>query len=113
MQSDSGTYVLDIAQLIDLAKNDPQAFETERKAALDNFFGSVEKDSAERLRRVQWRIERERERSANPMSACVKLNSMMWSTFSGEGGFVSVLNNPLEAQLGQSHKCAKIVPFKH
>jgi len=109
MQSDTATYSLDIAQLIDLAKNDPEAFESERKAALDNFFESIHEENSVRLQSMQWRIDRERERSNNPMAVCVKLNSMMWGAFSGEGGFVSVLNNPIKSMADQQEKLAPVV----
>ena len=114
MRTNRSPYSLDIPQLIDLAKSDPQAFECERQAALDDFFDNADEENASRLRGIQWRIDCERELSANPMDACVKLNSMMWSAFSGEGGLVSVLNHPEQVRVCAIKQKARttVVPFK-
>lgn len=112
MSSSAAVYPLDIAHLIDLAESDPEAFESERKAALEHFFGSIKEDHYSRLNSMQWRIDRERERCANPMDACVKLNAMMWGAFSGDGGLVSVLNSPLKNVRPKKAEITKLIPFK-
>ena len=114
MRSKTSPYPLDITQLIEFAKSDPEAFESERKAALDDFFCHADQANASRLRGIQWRIDRERERSANPMAACVKLNSMMWDFFSGEEGLVNVLNLSRQSEVKPVKRKAagKVVPFK-
>ncbi len=94
MPSKLSPYQLDIANLIDLAENDPEAFENEREAALEAFFTTVKDEDEPRLRSMQWRIDQERQHTHNPMEMCIKMNEMMWNAFSGEKGLVEVLNEP-------------------
>ncbi len=69
-----------------LAREDPQAFEKMRLAAIDEYIASVPDTHRQRLRRLQWRIDQERRLARNPMSACLRISRMMWDSLLGEGG---------------------------
>lgn len=69
-----------------LAKDDPQAFEKMRLAAIDEYLASVPDTHRQRLRRLQWRIDQERRLARSPMSACLRISRMMWDSLLGEGG---------------------------
>ncbi len=71
-----------------LARNDPAAFETARRLMIDSMIESAPERNRQRLRGLQWQIDRVRERAANPMSACVRLSNMMWEKILGEDGLV-------------------------
>jgi hypothetical protein len=67
----------------ELAKTDPERFEALRLETIDDFIASVPgEDRRQQLRRLQWRIDRVRERSSNPLAACIALSRMMWDSFS-------------------------------
>ena len=76
---------------LDLAMNDPQAFESARSAAIQAFLSSVPERSRERLTRLQWRIDMVREHSNTPMSACQTIYSMMWDRLAGDNGMIEAL----------------------
>ena len=45
-----------------------------------------------RLQRLQWRIDRELDRSGTPLAACIRISRMMWDAVAGEGGLVDSLS---------------------
>lgn len=105
---------LDFYEAMELARTDPEAFEQYRKYIIELLIARAPKRSREHLRRLQWRIDMERERASNPVAACVKLYQMMWDSFAGEAGLVDTINNghhvpdrPERPQAG-----ANVVPFK-
>lgn len=65
-----------------LAMEDPVQFEAMRLQAIEQFFAQVPSDKQLQLRRLQWRIDRVRERAGTPLAACVELSRMMWDSFS-------------------------------
>ncbi len=67
----------------ELAKTDPVRFEALRLSTIDDFIAQVPgEDRRLQLRRLQWRIDRVRERAGNPLAACIELSRMMWDSFS-------------------------------
>jgi len=76
---------------LNLAMNDPQAFESARSAAIQAFLSSVPERSRERLTRLQWRIDMVREHSKSPMSACHTIYGMMWDRLAGDNGMLDAL----------------------
>ena len=65
-----------------LAKEDPERFEALRLETIDEFIAQVPETKRLQLRRLQWRIDKVRERSVTPLAACVELSRMMWDSFS-------------------------------
>jgi len=64
----------------ELSKKDPRAFEELRQQALNEFIGSVESDKQDRLRCLQWKVDRVREKQKTPLAACVAISDMMWDS---------------------------------
>ena len=99
-----------------LAKADPEAFEIERKKEIDKYIASLPgEDRRERMSRLQWRVERERDLSKNPMDAAVKLYDMMWEAVSKNYAalqdLASEFNGDKAARPSQKRKQAKILAF--
>ena len=78
---------------LDLAMNDPQAFESARSAAIQAFLSSTSPRSRDRLTRLQWRIDMIRQRSKTPMAACQTIYSMMWDHLAGDRGMLEALKS--------------------
>jgi len=71
----------DFETLSVLAQTDPGSFETLRRQAIDQAIERAPAQSRQRLRRLQWRIDRVRESSRTPLAACVLISNMMWTSF--------------------------------
>lgn len=72
---------LDFDHWLELAKSDPDSFEKLRSQIIDAAIGRFAQSRQSHLRRVQWRIDRTRERSGSPMAACIAISGMMWDSF--------------------------------
>lgn len=66
---------------VELATNDPAQFEEMRRAAINEFLDSVSVERRLHLQRLQWRIDRVRERCTTPMAATIAISEMMWDAF--------------------------------
>jgi hypothetical protein len=64
-----------------LAARDPEAFERERRATIDAFIAGAPREHQARLKGLQFRIDLERQRSATPLGASIRLNRLMWDSF--------------------------------
>ena len=74
-----------------LASSDPERFEALRQSLIDTAIGRAPSERQEQLRALQWRIDQERERSDNPIAACVSIQRMMWEKVSGDNGLLDRL----------------------
>ncbi|MBI3562400.1 MAG: DUF3135 domain-containing protein [Gammaproteobacteria bacterium] len=81
MLQSSRTTLPDFETWMTLAKEDPVRFEALRLETIDEFIAQVPEDKRLQLRRLQWRIDRVRERAGTPLAACVALSRMMWDSF--------------------------------
>ena len=98
-----------------LAESDPGAFEEKRRQMLEEFIASAPAHLQQRLERLQWRIDQERGKCGNPLSACVRLYSMMWDSVCGDNGLLWALQNVAEGELGggvHAVRSAQVLPFK-
>ena len=103
---------IDFEQWAHLAQRDPHAFEQLRQRLLEAYIARSSSTHQDRLRRLQWRIDRLREKASNPMSACVQISSLMWDTFDQLG---KAYKNPDASQAEKStktNKSAAVLPFK-
>ena len=66
---------------MDLAKSDPEQFESKRMEAIDRLIESMPEERKIHLRRLQWRVDRVREGAGNPMAATIAISRMMWDAF--------------------------------
>lgn len=82
---------LDWSAATRLAQNDPEAFERCRRHAIEALIDRAPEDHRQRLRCLQWRIDMVRERSANPMAACIGIYRMMWDSFAGDRGLIAAI----------------------
>jgi len=82
---------LDFEQWSELASSDPEAFEDQRKALIDMVISRAPERRQQRLRGLQWRVDQVRNRSSNPLAACISLSDMMWEAFAGNNGLVETL----------------------
>jgi len=64
-----------------LAKDDPEAFERQREATLRATIAAAPEAHRERLERLQYRLDLERQQAKTTLAACVRLNSLMWTGF--------------------------------
>ena len=104
---------LDFDAAMELARKDPEAFEQYRKDVIEALIARAPERNQQHLRRLQWRIEQERKRASNPLSACVKLYRMMWESFAGECGLIDTLQNSrnLDHHTERLRPRAKVVPL--
>jgi hypothetical protein len=93
MMEENSLTELDFDAAMELARTDPDAFEQYRQDVIEALIARAPERNQQHLRRLQWRIEQERKRASNPMSACVKLYRMMWESFAGECGLIDTLQN--------------------
>jgi len=87
----------------ELAETNPEAFEFNRRRVIDALLAKAK--HSDRLRGLQWRIDAERDRSKTPMSACLRLSSMMLDSVYGETG----LANALRGKYHNKSKTAEVV----
>jgi hypothetical protein len=64
-----------------LAKEDPEAFERQREAALRSSIESAPPEHRQRLEGLQFQLNMERQRAGTALGSCLRLNSLMWSGF--------------------------------
>ena len=64
----------------ELSQKDPQAFEELRKKTINEFIDGVAVERQHRLRCLQWKIDRVREKNSTPLAACVAISDMMWDS---------------------------------
>lgn len=97
-----------------LAANDPERFEALRQSAIDALIASAPEHQQRRLRGLQWRIDRVRERAGNPVSACVRLSEMMWDSVAGDNGLLELVASLTGAGRRPERDLppATIIPFR-
>ncbi len=84
---------LDFDTAMELARSDPEAFERYRRTVIDALIARAPERNQQHLRRLQWRIDQERQRASNPTAAFLKLYRMMWDSFAGEAGLIDTICN--------------------
>jgi len=75
-----------------LARENPQGFEKVRAEILRAEIEKASEAMRPRLRSMQWRIEREREKTADPLASAGKIYGMMWERVFGAGGLLQALD---------------------
>lgn len=106
---------MDFEKWAELAISDPAEFEEMRRAAIDEFLASVSAERRLQLQRLQWRVDRLRERSPTPMAATIAISEMMWDSFYDLHDRYQDLFGSKAAPRYRSqtpHKSARILPFE-
>jgi len=87
---------------VKLARQDPQAFEEKRKRIIEDAIQEAPAHKQQRLRCLQWKLDKIRETSRTPMIACLHINRLLWENVTGEDG---LLNRLQQLQTGHcSHR---------
>ncbi|MEW5944101.1 MAG: DUF3135 domain-containing protein [Pseudomonadota bacterium] len=115
--SDPDSCLFDFDEWAALAEADPAAFEAKRRQAIEDLIAQAPEHIRHRLRCIQWRIDRERERCRTPLAACLRLYSMMWDSVYGDGGLLWVLrqvagSGQLPAANRKLARSAEILSFR-
>lgn len=97
-----------------LATDDPSSFEDARRLMIDSFIASAPEDRQERLRGLQWQIDRVRELTPSPLGACIKISNLMWEKVLGSGGLVENLEHLSQGDKAAARPTSEaiIVPFE-
>ncbi|HQU16822.1 MAG: DUF3135 domain-containing protein [Gammaproteobacteria bacterium] len=100
-----------------LARTDPQAFETERVAAVDAIIRRAPRERQPRLRGLQWQIDQVRRCTHNPVVACERIQRMMWDAVLRDGGLLETLRSLGDFAAGSAprttapRRVATVLPF--
>lgn len=70
----------DFDEWLELSKRDPESFETRRLQEIEDLINNAPEDKQHRLRCLQWKIDRVRDKMATPLAACVAISDMMWDS---------------------------------
>ncbi len=97
-----------------LFEENPEAFEEKRQQEIDSFMSSLNDESRVRMEKLQWRIDKERERSNSPMESCLRVHNMMWDSVYGERGLLYGLELLIETCEKQEvqQKTGEVLEFK-
>ena len=96
-----------------LARNNPQAFEAKRRALVDDVIKRVPEPRQQRLRCLQWRIEKVCASASNPISASLRLSRMMWESVERQRNIIHSLFEEVDDTAGHSGPLAQVLPFPH
>ena len=107
--------VFDFDEWVALAKADPAAFEARRKQAIEDLVAQAPATRQRRLRCTQWRVDRVRDQCNNPLSACLRLQNMMWDSIYADTGLMWGLEELMGSLSGDSTeppRSAKVLAFR-
>ena len=68
-------------ELSQLARDDPQAYETLRRALVENFIDNAPDKYKKRLRGIQFRVDHQRQLSHTALGSTVRIYKLMWGSF--------------------------------
>jgi len=102
---------LDFDHWMNMAKNNPEEFESMRSHAIDEVIDSAPKDRQMHLRRLQWRIDMARKRAGSPMAATLIISKMMWEAFHNLKEHYEDLFTD-EVKPTHTAKSAKVIAFR-
>ena len=113
MQSsnDSGSE-FDFDEWVELAKEDPDAFEARRDALLQEAIDQAPLHFRKKLHGLQFQVDMIRERSTHPLGACVRISSMMMdSLFTSESEGSKNSSSALEGDTRRGTGKSNLIPF--
>ncbi|HEB99036.1 MAG TPA: DUF3135 domain-containing protein [Thiotrichales bacterium] len=103
--------VFDFDRWAKLADTDPDAFEAQRRAAIEQAIEQAPERTRTRLRRLQWKLDQIRRTSGTPLAAAIRMNEMMWDRIAGKGGLLETLTQPLPARRAEA-QAANVLDFR-
>ncbi len=97
---------------MELWRDSPENFESVRAKRIADYINSVPEKHRERLRCLQWRIDKVRERAANPLAATIAISEMMWKSFDELGSMYKDLAGMVEGrEPRRTRRTATVLPF--
>ena len=70
----------DFTEWKNLYQEDPEAFENKRQLWIDSLISSAPQEYHQRLNGLMFQINAKRDRSSNPIQACMDISKMMWTS---------------------------------
>jgi len=97
-----------------LARENPQAFELERKLLIERAIMKAPADKQQRLRCLQWKLDQIRDLASTPMAACLQINQLLWEHILSERGLLHTLQRLQSGDSpdGSAPTTAKILQFQ-
>jgi hypothetical protein len=87
---------------VKLARQDPQAFEEKRKRIIEEAIQGAPAHKQQRLRCLQWKLDKIRETSRTPLIACLHINRLLWENVTGKHGLLNRLQQLQPGHTGHS-----------
>lgn len=88
---------------VELAREDPEKFEKERSAAIENLIMSQPERHRHRSRQLQWKIDAVRKTSPNALYSCIRIYDMLMDSVYGRKGLVECIG--LLYSSGEKREC--------
>jgi len=98
--------IADWEEWVRLARENPEKFERERTAAIEELIMSQSAETRHRNRQLQWKINAIRQTSPNSMSACVRIYEMLMDSVYGPDGLLAAIEL-LRGRNGETGRLAK------
>jgi hypothetical protein len=76
---------------VELAREDPEKFEKERAAAIEELIISQPTWCRHRSRQLQWKIDAVRQTSPNGLCACIRIYNMLIDAAYGPNGLIEAI----------------------
>lgn len=111
MREQQDTGVFDFDRWAELARSDPLAFELQRKFFIEAVISSAHGRNRQKLRQIQWKLDRIRDTSATPMAACLRMQEMLWDSVLGDDGLLARLQQ-LPIAEKPPRRSAQILDFR-
>jgi len=113
--------IADWEEWVRLAHEDPEKFERERAAAIEELIMSHPAETRHRNRQLQWKINAIRQTSPNSLYACVRIYEMLMDSVYGPDGLLAAIellrsgngeNDRLAKQYSPTKKKGRLLDFK-
>ena len=88
METTDNRPTFDFDAWAELARENPQAFELERKLLIERAIMKAPADKHQRLRCLQWKLDQIRILASTPMAACLQINRLLWENIVSEHGLL-------------------------
>ncbi|VAW94931.1 hypothetical protein MNBD_GAMMA22-1700 [hydrothermal vent metagenome] len=100
---------IDFDKWVELAQINPKAFEELRTQVLEIALSKIDKRRRHKFECLQWRIDQIRQTSKTPLSGCIKISQLMWSSFDE---LILQYYDDQQDLNASAKKNATILPFK-
>jgi len=101
---------------VNLARQNPQAFEEKRNRIIEDAILGAPAHKQQRLRCLQWKLDKIWETSRTPMIACLHINRLLWENVTGKYGLLNSLQqlqseHPERPEYRRGQTKAEIIPL--